>query len=976
DLPTYAFQRERYWLNPPSSRGDAAGLGLETAGHPLLGAVVPLPDGRGTLWTGRLSVAEQPWLADHTMHGRTVVPASTLVELALHAGEHAGTPRLAELTCHRPLALSSDAVSVQVLVADADAAGRSAVEVFARAGDTAGSAPWARYASGTLTRTADATAKSPDVGAQWPPSRAIPQPADALYERAARSGVGLGPAFHAVRALWRRDGATYAEVALPGATADEAGAYGMHPVLLDAVARVGAPGATGDTLVPEQWSHVELSAVGGAFVRVSVLPSDDGSVSISVTDETGEPVLSVGRLTTRPVTREEMRSTAGESHDALFDVDWVPVRTGGPASPSSWGEWDERDERSAPGAGTETPALLVTRHTGGPGEDPTAATRRAVSALRDFLADERYVDTRLAVVTRGAVGVDPGEGVADLAAAPVWGLVRAAQFEHPDRLLLVDVEPGLEPAVETAALRAALGTSEPQAAVRGGNVLVPRLSRTTASRERAAQPEQPQQPEQRGQLPVFGDGTVLVTGGTGGLGALVARHLAAEHGVRRLLLVSRRGPAADGVSELVAEIEKTGAAVRVEACDVGDRDALAALLAALPDDGPLTGVVHCAGVVADGVIDALDAERLARVFRPKAEAALHLHELTRELDLSAFVLFSSVAGVFGAAGRANYAAANSFLDALAHERRARGLPAVSAAWGLWEEERGMGGQVTEADLARIRREGAVAMSADEGLALLDAVLVHDRALTVPARLDLASLAGADAPLPAVLRKLVATGRRRLDAQAPAVRQDTAAPAKAAEQLARSLAGLTEAEQVRSLLALVRGEVAAVLGHSDPDAVTPDRGFLESGFSSVAVVELRNRLSRATGLRFSAATLFDHSTPRAVARHLRERLAPEPAASGETAPGTVDGTDFRTALAALPIARLKEVGVLDALLRLTGFDGVPDGDAPSPGVSPAAGGPADDTANARAGAPGDAVTPESIDAMDLDSLVDLAINTDV
>ncbi|MFI2674108.1 beta-ketoacyl reductase, partial [Streptomyces albidoflavus] len=408
------------------------------------------------------------------------------------------------------------------------------------------------------------------------------------------------------------------------------------------------------------------------------------------------------------------------------------------------------------------------------------------------------------------------------------------------------------------------------------------------------------------------------------------------------------------------------ARVRVEACDVGERAALAGLLASIPDDRPLTAVVHCAGVVDDGVLESLTPDRLTAVLRPKAEAALHLHELTAGLDLTAFVLFSSVAGVFGAPGRAPYTAANAVLDALAMRRRAQGLPAVSAAWGLWEEERGMGGQVTGADLARLRREGAVPMSAEEALALFDAVLVRDRPLSVPARLDLVELGGVDAsPLP-VLRRLVRPARRRLDT---GDRQEQAS-ANAAQELARRLAGLPDGEQVRILLGLVRHHAAGVLGHTDAAAVSPDRGFLESGFTSVAVVELRNRLSRATGLRFSAATLFDNPSPRAVARHIQAELAEitgEDVAAG-TGTGTADA-EFRAALSALPLTRLKEVGVLDALLRLTGFDGALGAAL----LAQTAGqqNPQDTADDADAAA----VTPESIDAMDLDSLVHMAINTD-
>ncbi|MEU5425063.1 SDR family NAD(P)-dependent oxidoreductase [Streptomyces olivoreticuli] len=951
DLPTYAFQRERFWLDVPMSSGDAAGLGLVAAGHPLLGATVSLPDGRGALWTGRLSLAEQPWLADHTVFGRVVLPGSALVELALQAGDHARCPHLEELTYRQPLVLPDEAgaaVSIQVLISAAGEDGRSVVEVFARPGDAADDADWTLHASGALTRSGgEANTEDAFAGVRqdaWPPAGASALPVEELYEHMARTDIGPGPAFQGIRAAWRRGEETFAEVALPEPVSDEAAAYGIHPALLDAVSRVALPGGTeaaDGARLPSVWSGVELSGVGASVVRVRVAPSADGDVSVQAVDASGAPVLSVARLAARPVTREELRSAGGAMRDALFDVDWTAVPV--PAEPPSrWGVWGSADDSGS------APGLVVWAHSGDAAQDVTTVTARALLTVNEFLADERFVDSRLVVLTRGAVGVGPDEGVADLSAAPVWGLVRSAQVEHPERLVLVDVGPGLSVEAEEAALRTALGSGEPQVAVRGGRALVPRLARVAAF------------PEGKAEASFSDRGTVLVTGGTGGLGALVARHLVSAYGVRDLLLVSRRGGAAEGVGQLVAELGESGARVRVEACDVGDRDALAVLLASIPDDRPLAGVVHCAGVVADGVVESLDAERLARVFRPKADAALHLHELTAGLDLSAFVLFSSVAGVFGAAGRANYSAANALLDALAHERRAQGLPAVSAAWGLWEEDRGMGGQVTEADLARIRREGAVAMSAEEGLALFDAVLAHDRALCVPARLDLAALGGADAPPLPVLRRLVRPARRRSDA---AVRQEHSQE-NAAERLAGRLAGLSDAEQVRILLGLIRGHVATVLGHSDPEAVSPDRGFLESGFSSVAVVELRNRLSQATGLRFSAATLFDHPTPRAVARYVQERLAVTAPADADSDSGAA--VEFRAALSALPLHRLKEVGVLDALLRLTGFDSALGGSG-SDAV--------EDGQAALEGAEPPAVTPESIDAMDLESLLHMATNTD-
>ncbi|MGW0885981.1 SDR family NAD(P)-dependent oxidoreductase, partial [Streptomyces sp. NPDC002671] len=371
------------------------------------------------------------------------------------------------------------------------------------------------------------------------------------------------------------------------------------------------------------------------------------------------------------------------------------------------------------------------------------------------------------------------------------------------------------------------------------------------------------------------DGTVLVTGAAGTLGRLVARHLVERHGVRSLLLVSRRGPAAEGMPELREELTALGTSVKVAACDVADRDALSALLSGLPDGHGLTGVVHAAGILDDATVASLTPERLDSVLRAKANAAWHLHELTRRFDLTLFALFSSTAGVFGSAGQANYAAANTFLDALAQHRTAQGLPAVSLAWGLWAERTGMTGHLNQADLSRMTRGGLVPFSSQEGLELLDASGGLAEALVVPARLDTAALTAEAAqgatPLPALLHSLV----RR---PAPTRRARVQEPQRTEEpSLPRRLAGLAPAERRRTLLRLVQEHGATVLGHGSTVSVVADRGFLELGFDSLTAVELRNRLNAATGLRLPATLIFDYPTPEALAGHLDEEIAPAQAA---------------------------------------------------------------------------------------------------
>ncbi|MDJ1134159.1 SDR family NAD(P)-dependent oxidoreductase, partial [Streptomyces iconiensis] len=363
------------------------------------------------------------------------------------------------------------------------------------------------------------------------------------------------------------------------------------------------------------------------------------------------------------------------------------------------------------------------------------------------------------------------------------------------------------------------------------------------------------------------DGTVLITGGTGALGAALARHLVAERGVRHLVLTGRRGERAPGAAELGAALTELGADVRIEACDASDREALFRLLGSIPPEHPLTGVVHAAGVLDDGVLASLTPEKVTAVLRPKVDAAWHLHELTRHLDLRSFVLFSSASGLLGGAGQANYAAANVFLDALSRHRRGLGLPSTSLAWGMWEQSSGMTGHLAEADQERISRGGLLPMSVPEGLALWDAALAADRPLLVPAPLDRAALRAQaeEGTVPAMLRSVV---------RARAVRRAAQGTQVSAVPLADRLGTLLPAEREQLLLSLVRDQVAAVLGHVEADDIAAERAFKEIGFDSLTSVELRNRIGAASGLRLPTTLAFDFPTPAALAGHLLAQLAPQ------------------------------------------------------------------------------------------------------
>ncbi|MEV5986270.1 type I polyketide synthase [Streptomyces sp. NPDC052051] len=879
ELPTYPFQHQRYWMDAPTTSGDVSSAGLGTTGHPLLAAAVEVADTGELLLTGRLSVRTHPWLAEHAVGDVILLPGTGFVELALRAADEAGCAAVEELTLQAPLVLpKTGAVQVQLRVGAPDDSGRRALDVFSRLQD-ATDPSWTAHATGVLV-TDDTEPEPPAHDGAWPPAGAEPIGVADLYDRFAAAGYGYGPLFQGLCSAWRRDGEVFTEVRLPQQRSTDAGAFGLHPALLDAALQglwLGGSDSAGTDLppgtarLPFSWSGVTLYASGATALRVRIAFHADGSVSLTADDPAGRPVVKVDSLVVRPVTLDALRAPADPAADSLFRVEWtaVPAASRAPDT-EQWAELGPvgllprsylglAELSAAVADGMAVPeAVVVTGHPGG--DDAPAVHRAVAEALRlvqDWLADDRYADARLVFVTQGAVSTTEDETVTDLAGAAVRGLMRAAQSEHPGRIVLLDAEPAEDPAALRALLPAVLASDEPQLAVRKGILLAARLTRAVAT---DAAPSTPLDPS----------GTVLITGATGVLGRLVARHLAAEHGVRRLLLVSRRGDQAPQAKQLAEELAELGADAEIAACDTSDRDALSALLARVPEEHPLTAVVHAAGVLDDATVESLTPERVERVLRPKADAAWHLHELTRDLPLSAFVFFSSASATIGNAGQGNYTAANAYLDALARRRRADGLPAQSLAWGLWEQRSEMTGSLDETDRRRMTRGGVAAFSDQEGLALFDAALRSPEALLVPVRLDLARLRAADpGTVPPLLRGLVRTVRRTA----------SGADVAEADSLRRRLAALGGDERLDALAELVRARVADVLGHTGADAVDPERPFKDLGFDSLTSVELRNRLAASAGIRLPATLVFDHPTPLAVAAYLDGRLLPSaPAAA--------------------------------------------------------------------------------------------------
>ncbi|WP_436845277.1 type I polyketide synthase [Streptomyces sioyaensis] len=1231
DLPTYAFQHQRYWPRFTGlPAGDLGSAGLESAHHPLLGAAVSLadsadrtdsrdstdsaygpPETGAVVFTGRVSVAAQPWLAEHVVSGSVLLPGTAFLELAVRAGDQVGCGQVEELTLQAPLVLPErGAVQLQVAVGAADESGRRTLSVYSRPQDAETEQPWIRHAAGVLGT--DSAAPGADLS-QWPPAGAEPVTVEGLYEGMTAAGFGYGPVFRGLRQVWSRGDELFASVELPESAVPDAAGFGLHPALLDsalhALGLVTADEADeGRGRLPFSWSGVTLHASGASVLRARLTVRGPDAVALELADASGGPVATIDSLVLRPVSADGIaQAKAGRQDTALHTMDWIPLpeptEVSGHTAPrvpldvavapsdstDSTDSTDTRLDLSAIGASVypdldslpqgEVPSHVLLR-LDAPGGDPAAAahtaTHRALGLLHAWLAEERFAAARLVVVTQGAVTVD--ERRPDPALAAVWGLVRSARSENPDRLTLVDLDGASE---SLAVLRAALASDEPELAVRAGQVYVPRLRRhvrrdalpvpgqsgawcldiaekgtlenlhlaesptaqaelgagqvriavraaglnfrdvlnalgmypgdavalgiegagvvtevgpgvtgfspgdrvmglftqsfgplavadgrtlaripegwsfaqaasvpvvfltayyalvdlgelqagesvlvhaaaggvgmaavqlarhlgaevfgtassgkwetlrssgldeahiassrdldfersfldATAGRGvdvvldslarefvdaslrllprggrflemgktdvrdaqevAAAHADVRYQafdlfdagPERIGEMltalvalfeqgvlrplpltawdvrkapeafrylsqaknvgkvvltmpvPLDTEGTVLVTGGTGGLGALVARHLVTEHGVRHLLLASRRGGQAPGAEALRDELAALGAEVTVAACDTADREALRGLLGSVPPRHPLTAIVHTAGVLDDGVLSSLTPERLDAVLAPKADAVSILQELTQGEDLAAFVVFSSVAGMFGGSGQGNYSAANAFLDAFAQARRGVGLPATSLAWGPWAPGAGMTGELTDADLTRMARGGMLPFTAEQGLAAFDAAFGTAEAVYAPVRLDHAALRAPHAAPPALLRALVTGSARRSAA--------SASPGDAAESLRTRLAALPAAEREPAVLELVRTQAALVLGHAGPEAVEPARDFRGLGIDSLTAVELRNRLGAATGLRLPATLVFDYPSPVALAGHVcTELFGDEPAA---------------------------------------------------------------------------------------------------
>ena len=873
-LPTYPFQRQRYWMGKRSEGSDPRAIGQVPAGHPFLGAEIESPEDGSITVTGRLSLATHPWLGDLIVGGVALFPGTGYAELGLYAISRADAAQLSEMTLEAPMIIPEEGgLQLQMTIEAPAADGTRKMAIYSRpeqAGN-GGSPEWTRHATGLLS---DEPAPEPAPLPDWPPAEATRLAHEDAYDVLAYFNGDFGPTFRTLDAAWRTGTTTYAELSLDQSQRDSAPYFCVHPTLLHGAFHSVMTGGdvselegTVDSILTFSWNNISIHSRGPAVLHTRAHMSPDAKLAIDAFDEEGRPVVSIGSVTMRNVS-DEQYAAARRGGDMLLGLEWkevsLPERSHltGIASIGDVGlaGADRHEDLAALGAAIErgepAPAVVLCE---APAIDATdlaeAARERAAATLeliQAWLRDERFGESRLAILTRGAVACREGESP-DPAAAAIWGLVRSAQTERPGRFALLDWD---ETATSLALLPGALvADEEAQLALRNGAALVPRAKRIPM----LIDDEDPV-------LDLNPDATVLITGGTGGLGSLTARHLVEAHGARRLLLVSRSGRDAEGAAELEAELSRLGAEVTIAACDVSDREALRSLLAGLPEDRPLGAVFHAAGAIADGSVDSLRPQDLDAVFAPKADAAWHLHELTEGADLDAFVMFSSLSGQLGGPGQANYAAANVFIDALAARRRAEGLAGTSIAWGFWERASTMAAELTEADHRRLERAGIGALSDERGMALFDSAIAAGLPLAMAFCANLSGLRALATAgfLPPVLRGVV-----RADAPRRAV----------GPILPERIEGLSGEEAEAVALELVRSEVAAVLGYSSAGDIAPELSFMDLGFDSLGALELRSRLTAETGLNLAATVVFDHPSARALSRALLAQLDGRPAEVG-------------------------------------------------------------------------------------------------
>lgn len=894
ELPTYAFQEERYWLEAAAAVDSPSTevRGSSLLGHPLLDTGTRIAGLDVRVFTGKITDDTAPWTADHKVHDVVLFPGAAIFDLALCAARALGVTHIPEIVLTEPLVLTGvrESTRVQVVVTGAERETRRLSVCSTReagAGDE-----WIVHANGELAAQGQGGTAAPGIEAAsfdelrvWAVASGETIDVGDLYERFAARGFGYGPAFRGIVEVHRGAAATYARVVLP-AGVEEKG-YAIHPTLLDAACQVvlaaAADGANANVLLPFAWSDVHFYGLAKRALRVRVAITQRGasgevSARLHVADESGRPVLSVGALHLRPASSERVRQVAKRTqgdlylvrHDsvelpdaALADARFASrsvIVVGDPRGLAV--ELDARSVASIEAAasslahdGEEAVFVLDAASALPEGPEEQLAdqaeheTARVLASVQSWLSTPNLANTELVIVTKCAAAV-AGDVRVDLARAPIHGLLRSARAEHPNRhLRTIDLD---ERADMRLVRRAVVASHAKEVVVRQGRAFAPRLTLapdTARVRARAAER--------------LREGTVLISGGTGELGALVAEHLVRTHGVRHLILPSRRGPEAPGAASLVARLQSCGAvSVEIVACDVSCREEVMKLLATVDPQHPLRGVFHLAGVLDDAVFERQTREQLIRVFSSKVRGALVLDALTRDRDLDAFVLFSSAAGILGTLGQSNYAAANACLDALAVRRAALGLPASSLAWGLWAQGgTGMTAHLGAADIARMERQGFGVLDVRHGLALLDRALARHEPVLVPMVVDLAVVDRA-------------SGEVARRAGAGAAHADVVNADLGADSFRARLVAQTPEARAGLMLRAVQEEIAVVLRLPAAESVLENQVMRAMGLDSLLAVELRNRLSERVQATLPSTLVFDYPTPRAIASFIVGRIFPE------------------------------------------------------------------------------------------------------
>ncbi|MEU4323551.1 type I polyketide synthase, partial [Nocardia fluminea] len=723
------------------------------------------------------------------------------------------------------------------------------------------------HAQGSLSAVAVAELGSESL-AVWPPTEATPIDVALGYDRLAAQRIEYGDAFRAVQAVWATDLDVYAEVRLSTETRQDVDGYLIHPALLDAAVHSLAVGVVDtnndETALPYAWSELRLGDARGLdTLRVHGRRTGEDVWSILLFDTHDRFVASIGSLMTRPMDTETLSSSSGSQLDRLYQLDWIETEV--PSGADTGKVWivDDADTRSAiERSGTPCSSLQDGDAIAGSKDGSTFVIRTihpgsgtlhessyqlactVLELLKQWVAIDQSEYSRLVVLTKNAVSVHSVSDDIDPASSAAWGMVRSAQSEYGERFVLVDTD-GEEKSLRS--LAAAVSSGESQIAIRAGKCYIPRVARAESPAV---------------ELPDFG-GTALITGGTGTLGAAVARHLVRHHHIPSVILVSRSGLAASGAPELRHELLDAGAQfVEIIDCDISDREAMSNALGKAPSEFPVGLIVHAAGVLADSAIASMTSDDIATVFAPKVEAAHTLYELANDLDEPSVVFFSSVAGILGGAGQGNYAAANAFLDALATRGRKNGMAVVSLAWGLWAQGSGMTGHLSDNDLSRIKRLGIEPLAQDEGLRLFDLALRSENAALVPIKLSTSRPTDLHG-VPSVLRSQFATKHRIArgrDIQPP---QDMPP---------HGLAGASAKERKDALVTTVLEAVSTVLGYRLSEVkLDKTTRFSELGLDSLTAIEFRNRLKSETGLTLPSTLIFDYPTPVDVAEFIATAL---------------------------------------------------------------------------------------------------------